>query len=56
MATESQTAHVETVQIAQKSARQKQIILIVSRVWAWVFLATLVLFFYFSALAQSGGP
>jgi len=55
MASESQTASPSIVQLAPQSPRQKQIILIVSRVWAWAFLAILIIFFYLSVLAQSNG-
>ncbi|MCC7451702.1 MAG: ABC transporter permease, partial [Anaerolineae bacterium] len=40
---------------AERSARQKQIILVVSRVWAWVFLAALIIFFASSVSVQSKG-
>ncbi len=52
MAAQTQTS---STQLAQKSTRQRQIILVISRVWAWVFLAALILLFYFSVLGQSGG-
>lgn len=51
MATPSRT--VEGSQT--RSARQKQFILVVSRVWAWVFLAGLVAFFALSVSIQSRG-
>jgi ribose transport system permease protein len=38
-----------------RSARQKQLILIVSRVWAWFFLAGLIVFFATSVSIQSKG-
>jgi len=40
---------------SERSARQKQIVLVVSRVWAWVFLAALVIFFATSVSVQSKG-
>ncbi len=53
MATDTQIAG--GVQITKKTMRQRQAILVVSRVWAWAFLAILVIFFYVSVLAQSSG-
>ncbi len=38
-----------------RTARQKQLVLIVSRVWAWVFLALLIAFFTASVFSTSGG-
>jgi ribose/xylose/arabinose/galactoside ABC-type transport system permease subunit len=38
-----------------RSARQKQLVLLISRVWAWVFLAGLIVFFATSVSVQSGG-
>jgi ribose/xylose/arabinose/galactoside ABC-type transport system permease subunit len=38
-----------------RSARQKQLVLVFSRVWAWVFLAGLIAFFATSVSIQSGG-
>jgi ribose transport system permease protein len=35
--------------------RQKQLIIILSRVWAWVFLTTLIVFFSTTVFATSGG-
>jgi ribose/xylose/arabinose/galactoside ABC-type transport system permease subunit len=40
---------------AQRSARQKQLVLLISRVWAWVFLVGLIVFFATSVSIQSGG-
>jgi ribose/xylose/arabinose/galactoside ABC-type transport system permease subunit len=51
MATESQTLAT----FPERSARQKQVVLIFSRVWAWVFLAALVAFFSISVSVQSRG-
>lgn len=51
MATESQTLAT----FPERSARQKQLVLIFSRVWAWVFLAALVAFFSISVSIQSRG-
>ena len=41
--------------LAAKADRKKQLILAFSRVWAWVFLAGLVVFFAASMGIQSGG-
>ena len=41
--------------IIRQRERKKQLILMVSRVWAWVFLAALVLFFAVSVHITSDG-
>jgi ribose transport system permease protein len=51
MSTESQTVAA----LPARSARQKQLVLVFSRVWAWVFLAGLVVFFAASVNIQSQG-
>ena len=51
MSTESQTVSA----LPARSARQKQLVLVFSRVWAWVFLAGLVVFFAASVNIQSQG-
>jgi len=51
MSTESQTVAT----LPARSARQKQLVLVFSRVWAWVFLAGLVVFFAASVSIQSQG-
>ncbi|MBI5668168.1 MAG: ABC transporter permease [Chloroflexi bacterium] len=51
MAAESQPLAVP----AEKSNRQKQVILAVSRLWAWVFLVGLILFFTITVFSTSGG-
>jgi ribose transport system permease protein len=51
MATSSQTITA----LPTRSARQKQLILVFSRVWAWAFLACLVVFFAVSVSVQSHG-
>jgi ribose transport system permease protein len=38
-----------------RSARQSQLILLLSRVWAWVFLVVLILFFTLSVYVSTGG-
>ena len=51
MATGTQTVAA----FPERSARQKQFVLIFSRVWAWVFLAGLIAFFAASVSIQSRG-
>lgn len=51
MATKSQTVAA----FSARSARQKQLILVFSRVWAWVFLAALIALFAVSVSIQSRG-
>ena len=51
MATRSQTVAALPV----RSARQKQLVLVFSRVWAWVFLAALIALFAASVSIQSRG-
>jgi ribose/xylose/arabinose/galactoside ABC-type transport system permease subunit len=51
MATKSQTVAA----FPARSARQKQLILVFSRVWAWVFLAALIALFAVSVSIQSRG-
>ena len=51
MATKSQTVGA----FPARSARQKQLILVFSRVWAWVFLAALIALFAVSVSIQSRG-
>ena len=41
--------------LPSRSARQKQLVLLISRVWAWVFLAGLIILFAASVSIQSGG-
>jgi ribose/xylose/arabinose/galactoside ABC-type transport system permease subunit len=41
--------------VPSRSARQKQLVLVFSRVWAWVFLAGLIAFFAASVSIQSRG-
>jgi len=41
--------------IPAPSARKKQLVLVLSRVWAWVFLGALILFFAVSVNVQSHG-
>jgi ribose/xylose/arabinose/galactoside ABC-type transport system permease subunit len=55
MALDTQTGTASISQMSQQSTRQKQLILVVSRVWAWVFLGAVILFFSVSVSIQSGG-
>jgi ribose transport system permease protein len=51
MAAESQPLLIP----GERSARQKQLILAVSRLWAWVFLISLVIFFTLSISSSTNG-
>ena len=51
MATSSETIAA----LPTRSARRKQLVLVFSRVWAWVFLVALVIFFAASVSVQSHG-
>ena len=53
MAVESQAESLP--HISQRSVRQKQIVLVLSRIWAWVFLAGLITFFTISIYISTGG-
>ncbi len=56
MAAESQTEQLNKMVITPgRSARQKQTILFISRVWAWVFLLVVILFFTVSIYTSSKG-
>ncbi len=55
MAAESQTEVKAVVLMPGRAARQKQLVLIVSRVWAWVFLAGLIVSFTGALNIKSGG-
>src|SRR5689334_10031907 len=40
---------------SERASRQKQLVLLVSRIWAWIFLAALIIFFMTSVSITSGG-
>ncbi len=49
-------AESPTISIApSRTARQKQLVIVVSRIWAWVFLVLLLIFFTVSVFSASGG-
>lgn len=49
-------AESPTISIApSRTARQKQLVIVVSRIWAWVFLVLLLIFFTVSVFSTSGG-
>ncbi|MCZ2096052.1 MAG: ABC transporter permease [Chloroflexota bacterium] len=54
MAVQKQTADMTGISLLARE-RQKQLALLLSRVWAWVFLAVLVLFFVVSVRQTSDG-
>lgn len=55
MALESQTEAAVLTAATAGRLRQRQLILILSRLWAWVFLFTLIVFFSTTVFATSGG-